>query len=131
DALPVLYALAGRNKEARAQVDALARATGNATGATRTSRKAFLDTAESRGIARTRAEALWKELNKIKDRKANVSVFATGSWKSAPWAQTGGPAHLVPRAHGGPIPSIGPESSRAYDSVPALLRVDEHVWTPE
>lgn len=131
DALPVLYALAGRNKEARAQVDALARATGNATGATRTSRKAFLDTAESMGIARTRAEALWKELNKIKDRKANVSVFATGSWKSASWAQTGGPAHLVPRAHGGPIPAIGPESSRAYDSVPALLRVDEHVWTPE
>lgn len=135
EALPVLYALAGNNRTARAQVDALARATGNATGATRTSREAFLATARSMGVSETRAEALWKELKKIpRNVHTNVDINAEGkwsNWRSMPGATTGGPAHLVPRAKGGPIPSLGPESSRAYDSVPALLRVDEHVWTPE
>lgn len=125
DALPVLYALAGRNREARAQVDALARATGNATGATNVSRSAFLRAAEAMGIARNRAERLWKELNKIKDRKAEVDVVASGRF-----AKLRGMDEFYPRAKGGPIPDI-PGASRQYDSVPALLRVDEHVWTPE
>lgn len=38
---------------------------------------------------------------------------------------------FVTRAKGGPIPHTGPGASEAYDSVPALLRVNEHVWTPE
>jgi len=135
EALPVLYALAGNNKAAKAQVDALARSTGHATGVTRTSRDAFLSAAKSMGISEDRAAALWKELKKIPRRvRTDVDINAEGywsNWRSMPGATTGGPAHLVPRAKGGPIPSIGPESSRAYDSVPALLRVDEHVWTPE
>ncbi|OLT24422.1 hypothetical protein BJF79_13855 [Actinomadura sp. CNU-125] len=135
EALPVLYALAGNNKAARAQVDQLAKSTGNATRATNVSKEAFLKTARSMHISEGRAEALWKELNKIpKKVSTNVDINAKGywsNWRSMPGATTGGPAHLVPRARGGPIPSLGPESSRAYDSVPALLRVDEHVWTPE
>lgn len=124
-ALPVLYALAGRNREARAQVDALARATGNAAGATNVSRRAFLAAASAMGIARAKAEQLWREMRKIKDRKADIRVSATGVF-------TRDPGRLIPGlATGGPVPSIGPESTRAYDSVPAMLRVDEHVWTPE
>jgi len=126
-ALPVLYALAGRNQAARAQVDALARATGNATGATNVSRSAFLRAADAMGIARSKANQLWKELNKIKDRKANITVNAKGLWTTAH-----DPSRRIPGlAAGGPVPAIGPESTEAYDSVPAILRVNEHVWTPE
>lgn len=125
DALPVLYALAGNNRRARAEVDALARSTGNATGATNTSRRAFLNAASAMGIARDKAEALWKEIRKIRDRKADIKVSASGTF-------TRDPGRFIPGlARGGPVPSLGPESSRAYDSVPAMLRVDEHVWTPE
>lgn len=124
-ALPVLYALAGNNKRARSEVDALARSTGNATGATNVSRRAFLSAAGAMGIARDKAEALWKEIRKIKDRKADVTVSGRGIW-------TRDPGRRIPGlATGGPVPSLGPESTRAYDSVPAMLRVDEHVWTPE
>ncbi|MEU6036902.1 hypothetical protein ABZ801_15985 [Actinomadura sp. NPDC047616] len=123
--LPVLYALAGRNRDARAQVDALARSTGNTVGITRTSRDAFMRAAEAMGVARGRAERLWKELNKIKDRKAEVDVTASGRF-----AKLRGLDEFYPRAKGGPIPDV-PGGSRQYDSVPALLRVDEHVWTPE
>lgn len=126
-ALPVLYALAGRNASARAQVDALARATGNATGATNTSRGAFLRAASAMGIAREKAERLWKEMQKIKSRNVNMTVNAKGLWTTAH-----DPGRRIPGlAAGGPVPSLGPESSEAYDSVPALLRVNEHVWTPE
>lgn len=125
DALPVLYALAGNNRRARGEVDALARSTGNATGATNVSRRAFLRAADAMGIARDKAEQLWKEMRKIKDRRADIKVAATGFF-------TRDPGRLIPGlATGGPVPSIGPESTRAYDSVPAMLRVDEHVWTPE
>jgi hypothetical protein len=123
--LPVLYSLAGRNKDLRGLVDALARSTGNATGATATSRKAFLAAASAMGVARDKAEALWKEIRKIKDRKADIKVSATGMF-------TRDPGRLIPGlAAGGPVPSIGPESTERYDSVPAMLRVNEHVWTPE
>ncbi|WP_141579654.1 phage tail tape measure protein [Actinomadura sp. WMMA1423] len=70
------------------------------------------------------------EIGKITaKRNVNMTVNARGLWVNAH-----DPARRFPglaKAKGGPIPSIGPESSRAYDSVPALLRVDEHVWTPE
>lgn len=75
-----------------------------------------------------------KAIDKIRKGKAvNIDIYAKGHWRSGPRALPNGPAHLRPygAAKGGPIPSIGPESSRARDSVPALLRVDEHVWTPE
>jgi hypothetical protein len=63
--LPILYALAGRNREAREQVDALARSTGNSTGRQNIARGAFLSVADSMGISRARAASLWKEYNKI------------------------------------------------------------------
>ncbi|HEX7918891.1 MAG TPA: phage tail tape measure protein, partial [Gemmatimonadales bacterium] len=66
-----------------------------------------------------------------KGKRVNVDVYAKGHWRTGPRAIPNGPAHLQPYAKGGPVPAIGPESSRARDSVPALLRVDEHVWTPE
>jgi hypothetical protein len=34
-------------------------------------------------------------------------------------------------ATGGPVPALAPGATEAYDSQPALLRVNEHVWTPE
>ncbi|MFC5744834.1 hypothetical protein [Actinomadura rugatobispora] len=125
DALPVLYALAGNNRAARAQVDALARSTGHAAGVTNTSREAFLRAAAAMKIGRDRAEALWRELNKIKNRDAHVSVTAQGSWHAKQQQQWAG------RYHGGPIYASVPGATRARDSVPAMLRVDEHVWTPE
>jgi hypothetical protein len=128
-ALPVLYALAGRNASARAQVDALARATGNATGATNTSRTAFLRAADAMGIARGKAERLWREMAKIRSRDVRINVNAKGLWTTAHDPERRFPG--ITKATGGPVPAIGPESSEAYDSVPALLRVNEHVWTPE
>ncbi|MGI5423055.1 NlpC/P60 family protein [Actinomadura luteofluorescens] len=126
-ALPVLYALAGRNASARAQVDALARSTGNATGATNVSRGAFIRAASAMGIARDKAAQLWREMAKIKSRNVKINVSAQGLWTTAH-----DPGRRIPGlATGGPVPAIGPESTRAYDSVPAMLRVDEHVWTPE
>ncbi|WP_435824372.1 phage tail tape measure protein [Microbispora amethystogenes] len=66
--IPILYALAGKNKDARDQVDALARATGTASGVAKTSRKAFLEAADSMGISRQRARELWKEYALLKDK---------------------------------------------------------------
>jgi hypothetical protein len=126
-ALPVLYALAGNNRAARAQVDALARSTGNATGATNVSRNAFIRAASAMGIARDKAAQLWREMAKIKSRDVRINVNAKGLWTTAH-----DPGRRIPGlATGGPVPAIGPESTEAYDSVPAMLRVNEHVWTPE
>ncbi|KAB2347355.1 NlpC/P60 family protein [Actinomadura rudentiformis] len=125
EALPVLYALAGRNQTARAQVDALARSTGNATGAQNTSRTAFLRAADAMGIARGRAEALWKELGKIKSKKVELSVYAQGTWNQLGHAPNRGKIHF---AEGGEVPFVS--GARAgKDSVPSLLMPDEHVWT--
>lgn len=63
--LPVLYALAGGNKGARAQVDALATSLGVATGRTNITRAAFIRTATQMGLSRDRAEVLWREFRKI------------------------------------------------------------------
>jgi len=129
DQLPVLYALAGRNKDARAQVRALAEATGNATGATRTSERAFLKTAEAMGISTARARKLWQELGKIKDRRAKVAVDAKGTWVA-----TGGKTLFGggrPLATGGPIPAdaaLGPGGPTS-DDVPIWASVGEHMWT--
>ncbi|MFB4300645.1 phage tail tape measure protein [Actinomadura sp. NTSP31] len=132
-ALPVLYALAGSNQKARAQVDALAQSAGVATSRMNTSKAAFLRVADSMGIARGKAESLWKELQKIKSKKVGLEVDAQGNWK------TFGPPSQDPRrpgaggayALGGRVLSTAPGATREYDSVPAMLRLDEHVWTPE
>lgn len=145
--LPVLQALAGRNKDARAQVDALAASTGVSTGRQKIAHDAFVKTASSMGIARTRAEALWREYSKLPgqtsraaagvqhfsertiaalhnlhDKDLNVTVTADGKFRHATTAGL---------AAGGPVRAISPGATRAYDSQPAVLRVDEHVWTPE
>lgn len=125
--LPILYALAGRNRDARTQVDMLARSTGNATGAASVSRQAFLRTADSMGIARERAEKLWKEFLKIKSRRVSLDVDAKGHWQ----ANTAhDPARRIPGlyAKGGNVPMTS-GAKRGRDSVPALLMPDEHVWT--
>lgn len=122
DQLPILYALAGRNKDARTQVDALARSTGNVVGVTSTSRKAFMAAADSMGIGTKRAKELWKAIQDIKSKSVNIGVDAKGSFRL--------PATRVSAyAKGGPVPAIGPGASRTRDSVPAMLMVDEHVWT--
>lgn len=121
-AIPVLYALAGRNKEAKAAVDRLAASIGTATGRTRISHDNFIRQAHAMGIARDRAEALWKELKKINDRRARIVV--TGNAKFA----------YNPDAFytGGPVTGAGqPGASQSRDSVYAMLRKNEHVWTPE
>lgn len=132
DALPVLYALAGNNRAARAQVDALARSTGISTDRMNTSRTSFLRAADAMGVSRKRAEALWKELGKIKDRSAKVTIWADGQWSGGPRAIADGPAHLRPtRATGGPIPkswALG-GGGPTEDDVPAWLSVGEHVLT--
>lgn len=69
-----------------------------------------------------------RSLNKLsKGKVVPIQIKAT---------TTGGAAFeigkgFVTRAKGGPIPHTGPGASEQYDSVPALLRVNEHVWTPE
>jgi TP901 family phage tail tape measure protein len=132
NSLPVLYALAHGNAGAKAQVDALARANGIATGATNISKKAFYAVAESMGFSTKKAKDLWSALNKIKSKKVHVDVDAAGHWDIAKGLGTpGGSSGFGRFATGGKVPALGPESSRAHDSVPALLRVDEHVWTPE
>lgn len=123
--IPILYAMAGRSRDSKLAVDALARTTGNVAAVTNTSRESFMRAAEAMRLGRSRAEALWKELNKIKDRRAEVTVTAKGSWHAKQQQQWGG------YAKGGQVYSSDPSASQAYDSVPAMLRLNEHVWTPE
>ena len=124
NALPVLYALAGRNQSARAQVDALAHSAGVVAGKMNVSHDAFINAAGGMKIARDKAEDLWNQLQKIKDRHASLTVTANGTWTEARAA-----SHSY---HGGPITGEGqPGASRHRDSVRGLLRVGEHVWTPE
>jgi cell wall-associated NlpC family hydrolase len=126
--LPLLYALAGNNKTARQQVDALAKSTYNTVGPTRISHDAFLAQAKAMGIAKGRAEDLWKQLQKLKDPiTGQATLYANGSWRTTVEGRFPG----ISKAKGGHIPATHPGASRAYDSVPAMLRVDEHVLTPE
>ncbi|MEV4000993.1 phage tail tape measure protein [Actinomadura sp. NPDC049753] len=67
------------------------------------------------------------ELGKITSkRNVNVRVNAVGKWTAHD------PSRRIPGlSKGGPVPAMWEGATRAYDSQPALLRVDEHVWTPE
>jgi TP901 family phage tail tape measure protein len=126
--LPILYALAGGNKEARAQVDKLAEATGNVTGRTNISRDAFIKSARHMGIARDRAKELWQELAKIKSRKVDVQVTAKGTWSASGSSKLFGGGHSL--AVGGPVPNapLGPGGPTS-DDVPLWGSVGEHMWT--
>lgn len=132
DALPVLYAMAGRGSEARRQVDLLAASAGIAGRQVSGSKTAFMKAADAMGIARERAEKLWKELLRIKSREAHIRIWADGEWSGGPRALKNGPAHLRPgRAMGGPIPAawaLGPGGPTS-DDVPTWLSVGEHVIT--
>lgn len=66
------------------------------------------------------------ELDKITSkRNVRVNVNAKGIW-------TRDPGRRIPGlAAGGPVPAMWDGASQHYDSQPALLRVNEHVWTPE
>lgn len=67
-----------------------------------------------------------KALNKIKKkREVHIGVYANGELIG--YKVPGG---TLLKAKGGEIPMV-PGGSRNKDSVPALLRVGEHVWTPE
>lgn len=145
--LPILYSLAGRNKEARAQVDALARSTGNSTAKQNIAKGAFVDVARQMGVTRERAEQLWKEYNKlpgstsnaargvesfsvrtlqalkeIKPKNVPVTVTAQGTFKHATTAGL---------ASGGPVPAglaLGSGGPTA-DDVPIMASVGEHMLT--
>lgn len=124
--LPVLYSMTRGDKALTSQVDALAKATGNATGRTRVSKEAFMAAAHSMRLGTGEANKLWKALSKIKSRNIGIAVNAKGEWEVG-----GAPkSRRSSFATGGAVPNV-PGGSRAYDSVPAILRVDEHVWTPE
>lgn len=60
-------------------------------------------------------------------KTVKIAVKAAGSWSVTGAAIGAG----LGRFHGGPIPKVGAGASRSRDSVPAMLRVDEHVLTPE
>jgi cell wall-associated NlpC family hydrolase len=63
------------------------------------------------------------EIGRIKAKKnVNVDVFANGSFKHVSTAGL---------AKGGKVPALWAGATEAKDSQPALLRVNEHVWTPE
>jgi TP901 family phage tail tape measure protein len=128
--LPVLYAMAGSNQRLRGQVDALARSAGIATGKMDTSRRSFLAAASSMGIGAREAGKLWAKLQTLKSRSIKVSVDAKGQWKAFNNGVAVPGSERPGFAQGGPVPMVS-GGSRAYDSVPAVLRVDEHVLTPE
>ena len=70
-----------------------------------------------------------KWINGIKAKKRiAVTVDAKGHWR-VPGGGT--PKTTAGLARGGPVPALAPGATEAYDSQPALLRVNEHVWTPE
>lgn len=68
-------------------------------------------------------------LNRISKKKTiKVDVDAKGHWQ-VPGG--GSPKTTAGLARGGRVPALAPGATEAYDSQPALLRVNEHVWTPE
>lgn len=129
--LPVLMAMTGGNRDAMRAVEGLAAKTGDVSNATNISRRSFLNAADAMQISRKRALELWDTLKDLKSKSISLSVNAKGNynWGGGSRTSMGGGGH--PLAVGGPVPALGPNASRAHDSVPAMLRVDEHVWTPE
>ncbi len=71
--LPVLYALAGQNKEAKEQVDNLAKTFGLMPGAVLPSEKAFLKVADAMGFGEAEAKKLYKQLDRRPQLKADIS----------------------------------------------------------
>lgn len=94
------------------------------------------------------------ELDGIKDKKNTVetkfkfsaeklaaSVIRTSSGEIADYfnnpgafqskAQGGPIIRTQHRAFGGPVQNLSGRGRQAFDTEPAMLRVDEHVWTPE
>ncbi|MCW2872561.1 tape measure protein [Actinacidiphila oryziradicis] len=65
-----------------------------------------------------------------KGKTVNISVKAAGTWAQA-GSGTQHAKELVHGFFGGRVPATHPGASRSQDSVPAMLRVDEHVLTPE
>lgn len=62
-----------------------------------------------------------------KSKTVSLKVNAKGFWSTAH-----DPSRRIPGlAKGGPVPAMWDGASQHYDSQPALLRVNEHVWTPE
>lgn len=62
-----------------------------------------------------------------KSKTVSLRVNAKGIWSTAH-----DPSRRIPGlARGGPVPAMWDGASQHYDSQPALLRVNEHVWTPE
>lgn len=63
-----------------------------------------------------------------RSRTVNIKVKAGGSWKDpgGSWS----PGHES-YAKGGRVWTSMPGATEAYDSVPSMLRLNEHVWTPE
>lgn len=131
-ALPVLYALAGNNKAAKAQVDALAKSVGGATNATNVSHGAFLKMADAMGIGKKKAEDLWGALQKIKSRHVSVGVDGEGSWrilKGPGGVNAAEPGHG--QAAGGEVPkhwALG-SGGDTTDDVPIMASVGEHMLT--
>jgi hypothetical protein len=130
-ALPVLYALAGNNKAAKAQVDALAKSVGGATNATNVSHGAFLKMADAMGIGKKKAEDLWGALQKIKSRHVSVGVDGEGSWRILKGPGGVNAAEPHGQAQGGAVPkhwSLGSGGETA-DDVPIMASVGEHMLT--
>lgn len=71
--LPVLYALAGQNKEAKGQVDALAQSMGALPGAVLPSHAAFIRTAAQMGIVGQAAENLYRKLDRRAVLKGDIT----------------------------------------------------------
>lgn len=128
--LPVLYAMAGSNQRLRGQVDALARSAGITTTKMDISRRAFMSAASSMGIGAREAGKLYSKLQALKSRSIKVNVDAKGQWKAFNNGVAVPGSERPGFAAGGPVPMVK-GGSRAVDSVPAVLRVDEHVLTPE
>lgn len=71
-----------------------------------------------------------REISKItKGKNVRIRVTASGSWSAH--GQGGGTQKSFGMAKGGQVWSTAPGASQAHDSVPAMLRLNEHVWTPE
>lgn len=124
--LPVLLAMTNGDSKAIDLVRTLTNVTGGLTGATNVSRSAFGRMADQMGIGRKEADKLWKALQQIKSRNVDMRVNAEGDWQVK--GRLNRPGTF---ATGGAVPYTSPGATRARDSVPALLRADEHVWTPE
>lgn len=75
--LPVLYALAGGNKNARAQVDALAKSLGATAGVTIPARREFLRAAAAMGITGKQASDLFRHLDQRPKLKLDITDLTT------------------------------------------------------